>query len=107
MNPLNRYIRPEFLTLLFGIVIALGGCVPVQTATGPTLDEARLGNVRSANVEDDRLRPGEIEGKVVEVNRARREIYVVAADGRRETLPYDFDHTRVVYHGREYTIDNI
>lgn len=107
MNALNRYLRPEFLTLLLGIAAALGGCVPVQTATRPTLDEARLGNVRSANVEDDRLRPGEIEGEIVELNRARREIYVVAADGRRETLPYDFDRTRVVYHGQEYTIDNL
>jgi hypothetical protein len=65
MNALNRYLRPEFLTLLLGIAAALGGCVPVQTATRPTLDEARLGNVRSANVEDSRLRPGEIEGEIV------------------------------------------
>src|SRR6478736_7853087 len=107
MNALNRYLRPEFLTLLLGVATVLGGCVPVQTATRPTLDEARLGNVRSANVDGSRLRPGEIEGEIAEVNRARREISVVAADGRRETLPYDFDRTRVVYHGREYTIDNL
>src|SRR5690349_22216832 len=107
MNPLNYYIRPKFLTLLFAVATALGGCVPAQTVNRPSLDEVRLGNVHSANVEDARLRPGEIEGEVVEVNRARREIYMVAADGRRETLPYDFDRTRVVYHGREYTIDNL
>jgi hypothetical protein len=86
---------------------AISGCVPVQTATRPTLDEVRLGNVRGASVEDTRLRAGEIQGEVVEVNRSRREVYVVAADGRREALPYDFDRTRVVYHGREYTIDNL
>jgi hypothetical protein len=107
MNPLNYYIRPKFLTLLFAVATALGGCVPAQTVNRPSLDEVRLGNVHSANVEEARLRPGEIEGEVVEVNRARREIYMVAADGRRETLPYDFDRTRVVYHGQEYTIDNI
>jgi hypothetical protein len=107
MNPVNQYIRPKLLTLLLGTVTALGGCVPMQTATRPTLDEVRTGNVRDASVEDTRLRPGEIEGEVVEVNRSRREVYVVAADGRRETLPYDFDRTRVVYHGREYTIDNL
>ena len=82
MNPVNQYIRPKLLTLLLGTVTALGGCVPMQTATRPTLDEVRSGNVRDA-VEDTRLRPGEIEGEVVEVNRSRRAVYVVAADGRR------------------------
>ncbi len=106
MNTLNQYV-PNLLILLLGTVTALSGCVPMQTATRPTLDEVRTGKVRGASVEDTRLRPGEIEGEVVEVNRARREIYVVAADGRRETLPYDFDRTRVVYHGQEYTIDNL
>ena len=108
MNPLiNGCSRTKLLILLFGIVTAFGGCVPLQTATSPTLDEVRLGNVRGASVEDSRLRTGEIEGEVVEVNRSRRQIYVVAADGRRETLPYDFDRTRVLYHDREYTIDNL
>ena len=106
MNTLNRYV-PRFLILLLGAVAALSGCVPVQTAARPTLDEVRAGNVRGASVEDTRLSQGEIEGEVVEVNRAKHEIYVVAADGRRETLPYDFDRTRVVYHGQEYTIDNL
>jgi hypothetical protein len=106
MNTVNRYV-PKFWILLMGTVTALIGCVPVQIATPPTLDEARAGNVRGASVEDTRLRPGEIEGEVVEVNRARRQISVMAADGRRETLPYDFDRTRVVYHGQEYTIDNL
>jgi len=106
MNTVNRYV-PKFLILFLGAATALSGCVPVQTATRPTLDEVRAGNVRGASVEDTRLRPGEIEGQIVEVNRARREIYVVAADGRRETLPYDFDRTRVVYRGQEYTIDNL
>jgi hypothetical protein len=49
MNPLNRYIRPEFLTLLFEIVTALGACVPAQTVTRPTLDEVRLGNGNSVS----------------------------------------------------------
>lgn len=108
MNALYRYIRPEFLGLLFlAIMTASTGCVPVQTATRPTLEEVRLGNVRDASVEDTRLRAGEIEGEVVEVNRSRREVYVVAADGRREALPYDYDRTRIVYHGREYTVDSL
>ena len=106
MNTLNR-CRPKFLTLLLGTVTALSGCVPVETAPRPTLDEVRTGNVRGASVEDARLRSGEIEGEVVEVNRSRREVFVVAADGRRETLPYDFDRTRVVYQGREYTVDSL
>ena len=106
MNTVNRYFL-NFLLLLLGTVAALSGCVPVQTATRPTLEEVRAGNVRAASAEDTRLRSGEIEGQIVEVNRARREIYVVAADGRRETLPYDFDRTRVVYRGQEYTIDNL
>jgi hypothetical protein len=107
MNMRDQYVGPKLLTLLLGAVIALGGCVPMETAPRPTLNEVRMGNVRGASVEDTRLRAGEIEGEVVEVNRTRREVYVVAADGRRETLPYDFDRTRVVYHGREYTIDNL
>jgi len=107
MNLLNRFVRPYFLTLLLLVTTASSGCVPMQTATRPTLNEVRTGNVRDASVEDTRLRAGEIEGEVVEVNRSRREIYVVAADGRRETLPYDFDRTRVEYHGREYTVDNL
>ena len=106
MKTLKPYV-PKFLVLFLGTVTALSGCVPAQTVTRPTLDEVRAGNVRDASVENTRLQPGEIEGEVVEVNRTRREIYVVAADGRRETLPYDFDRTRVLYHGQEYTIDNL
>lgn len=107
MNTLKGYVRPKLLIVALGTVTALGGCVPMQTATRPTLNEVRTGNVRGASAEDTQLSPGEIEGEVVEVNRSRRELYVVAADGRRETLPYDFDRTRVVYHGRDYTIDNL
>ena len=71
MNMLNRYV-PRFLILLLGAATALSGCVPVQPAARPTLDEVRAGNVRGASVEDTRLSQGEIEGEVVEVNRARR-----------------------------------
>jgi hypothetical protein len=106
MNRLNRYV-PKFSIFFLGTVTALSGCVPVQTATRPTLDEVRAGNLRAASVEETRLSQGEIEGEVVEVNRSRREVYVVAADGRRETLPYDFDRTKVVYHGHEYTVDKL
>jgi len=107
MDSSTLYIRSYFFTLLLGLVTALAGCAPVEPVSPPTLDQARTGNVGAKPAEDARVRTGEIEAEVVEVNRTRREIYVVAADGRRETLPYDFDRTRVVYRGREYTIDNL
>ena len=108
MNSSPRHIRLKFVTLLLGVIAMLCGCAPVEPVNRSSLDEVRAGNVRSAPADNARLRPGdEIQGEVVEVNRSRREIYVVAADGRRETLPYDFDHTRVIYQGREYTIDNL
>ena len=107
MNSSPRYIRLDIVTMLLGVIAMLCGCAPVEPANRSTLDEVRAGDVRSASADDARLRPGEIQGEVLEVNRSRREIYIVAADGRRETLPYDFDHTRVIYQDREYTIDNL
>jgi hypothetical protein len=41
------------------------------------------------------------------IDRARREIHVVTDEGRKQVLPFDINRTQVVYHGREYFVDNI
>jgi hypothetical protein len=108
MKSSNRYWRTYALplTTLLASLIAFAGCVPLEPAR-PTLDEVRLGSVRGPTAEDTSLRPGETQGEVTEVNRSRQEIYVLADDGQRHTVPYDFDRTKVTYHGRDYAIDNI
>jgi len=88
-------------------VMSLAACVPVDRVVRPTLDQVRLGNARGQIAEDTALRPGEIAGEVDRIDRGRREIYVVADDGRRQVLPFDINRTQVVYHGREYFIDNL
>jgi hypothetical protein len=96
--------------LRFAIVsatlVAFAGCVPLEPAK-PTLNEVRLGNARGPTADDTRLRPGEVRGEVTEVNRSRQEIYVLTDDGRREIVPYNFDRTRVTYHGWDYAVDDL
>jgi hypothetical protein len=53
------------------------------------------------------MEPGEIRGEITQIDPARREILVRTDDGRRQVLPYDINRTRVLYHGREYTIDSL
>jgi hypothetical protein len=71
------------------------------------LNEVRLGQARSDVATDPRLEPGEVRGEIAEIDPSRREIRVITDDGRREVLPYDANRTRVVYHGRDYVVENL
>ena len=96
------------ITVLALTLSLLAACVPVERVTRPTLAEVRLGNARGQVTADTRLYAGEIAGEVDRIERNRREIYVIADDGRRPViLPYDVIRTQVVYHGWDYTIDNL
>jgi len=85
----------------------LAGCVPLETVSPPTLNEVRLGNTRGRAIDDSRLRPGEIQAEVAEVDRARREIRAITDDGRTSALAYDPVSTKIVYHGWDYSVDNL
>jgi hypothetical protein len=93
--------------LLSAISAAFSSCVPIEPARTPTLDEVRLGSARGPTVADSELRPGEIAGDVTEVNHARQELYLVADNGQRQVVPFDFNRTRVIYHGRDYSVDSL
>ena len=93
-------------TLAVG-VWALGGCVPMDYAARPTLDEVRSGNARGKIVEDTRLLAGEIAGEIDRIDRGRREIHVLGDDRRAQTLEYDVSRTRVLYHDWDYTVDRL
>ena len=95
------------LSVLGLTLISLVGCLPVQRVERPTLDEVRLGNARGQVTADTRLFAGDIAGEVDRIDRGRREIYLIADDGRRQVIPYDVVRTHVVYHGWDYTIDNL
>lgn len=88
-------------------MISLSGCVPVETVQRPSLNEVRSGNVRGPLAEDTRLPPGEISAQIDQIDPARREIRVIADDGRRDVLRYDVNRTRVIYHGRDYIVDDL
>jgi len=88
-------------------IISFAGCVPIDRVARPTLDEVRSGNARGQITEDTKLRPGEIQGAIDRIDRGRREIQVVAEDGRSRVLPYDINRTHVIYHGWGYTVDNL
>jgi hypothetical protein len=88
-------------------MISLSGCVPVETVQRPSLNEVRSGSVRGPLAEDTRLRPGEIAAQIDQIDPARREIRVVADDGRSDVLRYDVNRTRVIYHGRDYVVDDL
>ena len=94
------------IALIAGL-FAFAGCMPIETTRTdrPTLDEVRAGSVRGPSAQDTVLRPGEIAGDVTEVNRSRQELYLVADNGQRQVVPFDYKLSRVVYHGREYTVD--
>ena len=95
----------SFLVLIAALT-AVAGCAPLEPVR-PTLDEARLGNVRGPNVEDRGVRPGETAGEVTEVNRSKQEIYLLADNGQRQVVLFDYKRTKVTYHGRDYSIDNL
>jgi hypothetical protein len=98
-------LRP-LTTLALGVWV-FGGCVPMDYAARPTLDQVRSGNARGKTVEDTRLLTGEIAGEIDRIDRGRREIHVLADDRRPETLEYDINRTRVLYHGWDYTVDRL
>ena len=111
MKPRRAALRDGFQFLLvLAAMVGLTACFPVETApvaTGPTLNEVRSQGVRGANADDARLRPGETQAEVSQVDRSRGEISAITPEGWREILPYNLDHTRVTYHARDYTIDNL
>jgi hypothetical protein len=103
--------RAERMLVSVGVIgftmLTFAGCVPVERVARPTLDEVRLGNARGQVTADVRLGANEIAGEVDRIDRNRREIQVIADDGRRQVIPYDATRTHVVYHGWDYTIDNL
>jgi hypothetical protein len=81
------------------------GCA-AELARRPTLDEARSGQRPQEG--DVVLQPGEVRAEVAEIDRSRREIRVVWTDtGRRDIIPYDVAHTRVRYHGFDYSPESL
>lgn len=87
--------------------LALTACVPIDRTPRPTLDQVRSGNARGQIAEDNRLLAGEIAGEIDRIDRSRREIHVVTDDRRSQTLEYDIDRTRVLYHGWDYAVDHL
>ena len=87
--------------------LTLAACAPMDQVVRPTLDQVRSGNARGQAVEDTRLLQGEIAGEIDRIDRGRREIHVVADDRRPQILAYEINRTRVVYHGWDYSVDNL
>lgn len=87
------------------IAFFLVGCVTMERR--PTLDEVRSGNARGGVVEDTILHPGEIQATIDRIDRGRREIHVLDANGRQHILPYDANRTSVQYHRWDYSVDNL
>jgi hypothetical protein len=102
----QRTLFRSLTTLALGAWV-LGGCVPMDYAARPTLEQVRSGNARGKVAEDTRLLAGEIAGEIDRIDRGRREIHVLADDRRPQTLEYDINRTRVVYHGWDYTVDRL
>jgi hypothetical protein len=84
--------------------MTLAGCVP-EVVKRPTLGEARLG--RGQLAADTGPQPGEIRAEIVQIDPARNEIRVRTDDHRERVLTYDFNRTRVFYHGREYAVNDL
>ena len=104
MKRLSRFgsIR-LYMYVAFAIAFAaVTACVPVTT---PTLNEARLGQGRL--VSDTNLQPGEIRAEIVEIKPAQKQIQVRTADNRMRVLEYDLPTTRVLYHGREHSVNDL
>ena len=36
-----------------------------------------------------------------------QELYLVADNGQRQVVPFDLNRTRVIYHGRDYSVDSL
>jgi hypothetical protein len=103
----NRLGAPVVAFFIFAGWVWLSGCVPVETVQRPSLKEVRSGAVRGPSAEDRRLGSGEISAEIDQIDPARREIRVIADDGRRDVLRYDFDRTRVTYHGWDYAVADL
>jgi len=101
----NRLGAPVVLFFIFTGLVWLSGCVPVDTVQRPTLNEVRSGAVRGPSADDRRLGPGEISAEIDQIDPARREIRVIADDGRRDVLRYDF--ARVTYHDWDYAVADL
>jgi hypothetical protein len=101
MKPLSGF-RFIYVALVVGLA-TLTGCVPFTSR--PTLNEARLGQGRLAD--DTTLRPGEVRGEIVEIQPARNQLQVRTDDNRTRVLEYDVPTTRVLYHGREYSVKEL
>lgn len=95
----------RFLFVVVFTVATMAGCVAVETR--PTLDEARLGRNQVATADDSTLRPGETRAELMEVIPSRREIRVRADGGRDRVMTYSANRITVVYHGRDYTVENL
>lgn len=100
--------RPEWTVLfLIGLGAFLTACAP-RAVVRPTLSEARLGQSPHL-VGDTTLHPGESRAEVVAIDPVRQEIRARTDDGRRQpvALTYDPMTTRVVYHGRDYRVEDL
>jgi hypothetical protein len=92
-----------YASVVFGMaVISLSACGPMAR---PTLNEARLGQGRL--VSDTSLQPGEIRGEIVEIQPGRKQIQVRTDDNRTRVVEYDPAITRVLYHGREHSVQEL
>ncbi len=108
MSTSNRRGSGYGLSVSVGaVVMLLVGCVPLETVQKPTLREVRLGNVQGQITEDNRLRPGEVRAEVDQIDRSRREIHALTDGSGRRVIPYDIDRTHVVYHGWDYTVNDL
>lgn len=90
---------------ILATTLALSGCA--ATVSPPTLEEVRLGKARPENAIAVGVQPGEIQAEVVGLDRSRRNIHVIAEDGRRHALPYDIVDTKLLFHGRQYAVDKL
>jgi len=102
-----HFLNRTSFALIIAAAMSLAGCAPMERVSRPTLDQVRLGNARGQVAEDTKLLAGEVRGEIDRVDRSRREISVIADDGRRQLLPYDIDRTHVVYHGWDYAVDDL
>jgi hypothetical protein len=102
-----HFLNRTSFTLIIAAAMSLAGCAPMERVSRPTLDQVRLGNARGQVAEDTKLLAGEVRAEIDRVDRGRREISVIGDDGRRQVLPYDIDRTHVIYHGWDYSVDNL
>ena len=99
-------MKPSFrdysttITLVLSLT-ALAGCV----AYGPTLEETRRGQGRVTT--DTSLQAGEIRAEVLRLQPNRNEIEVRSDGNRTRVLSYDPVTTRVAYHGRDYSAEQL